>query len=642
VTSVATSGSETARAAIFGAAEFEESGAAGVAGGYPQGEAMPYPGLRPFRREEVEIFFGRETALDLMVDRLACTKFLAVLGPSGCGKSSLVRTGLYCALERGYLPHAGGRWKIAELNPGRQPTRNLARALAEAIRANAPEAAEADAARHEDLIFTLLKRGPRSVVELGEGKLLADGGNVLIVVDQFEELFRFRDYAGREEAEAFVALLLETARSPLPIHVVITMRSEYLGACSLIPGLAEQVSDGMFLTPRMTRDECREAIQGPPEFRGFDIEPALVARILTELQEFAPLDGTEGLNQAAQLSLQADQLPLMQHLLNRMWRQALAENRPGRLVLTLHDYEEAGRLTGALDAHGADIMEALEKEHGPDIAVTAERVFRALVDGPTIALAVRCPRPLSKLVAAAGGEDKRGDVEAVIEAFRGPDCNFLRTSEPSLDDDVIVDIGHESLIRRWSSLRKWFEAEVESRGRWLRLSQDAELWEKGGLLGGPALRRVTEWWSTERPTPFMAQRYGGDFDNAEAFLRASQEARGRRHKRQKRASLTLRALVIFIIVGLLVAVKIFYWVNLKANEQRRIAQEATTETTITTRALAHYLGRTFCRGLIVDSPPYTRCLTRATNEVRADYLRSQQIQPSAPRPLPGSGGVSVE
>jgi ABC-type phosphate/phosphonate transport system ATPase subunit len=62
---------------------------------------LPYPGLRPFLREASDLFFGREDCVDDMVDRLAATRFLAVLGTSGSGKSSLVVTGLLDALEIG-------------------------------------------------------------------------------------------------------------------------------------------------------------------------------------------------------------------------------------------------------------------------------------------------------------------------------------------------------------------------------------------------------------------------------------------------------------------------------------------------------------------------------------------------------------
>src|SRR5579864_5133793 len=79
---------------------------------------LPYPGLRAFTREESDLFFGRESCVDMMVDRLAETRFLAVLGPSGSGKSSLVRTGLLDALDLGLLAAAGSHWKIADLHPG--------------------------------------------------------------------------------------------------------------------------------------------------------------------------------------------------------------------------------------------------------------------------------------------------------------------------------------------------------------------------------------------------------------------------------------------------------------------------------------------------------------------------------------------
>ncbi len=86
------------------------------------GGRLPYPGLRSFTREETDLFFGREGCVDDMVDRLAATRFLAVLGASGSGKSSLVKTGLLDALEIGLLHQAGSRW-----HDRRFPARRAAR-----------------------------------------------------------------------------------------------------------------------------------------------------------------------------------------------------------------------------------------------------------------------------------------------------------------------------------------------------------------------------------------------------------------------------------------------------------------------------------------------------------------------------------
>ena len=183
----------------------------------PAGALLPYPGLRPFERHEADAFFGRERQVDAMVDRLGRHRLLAVTGGSGCGKSSLVRAGLLEALETGLLAAAGPVWRFATLRPGSHPMSELAGALIEAL--GGPGGSDDVALRR-----AALERGPLSLIEQLSERPLPDGGNLLILVDQFEELFRYHGLAGREEAEAFVALLLASAGQDMfPIYVVLTM-----------------------------------------------------------------------------------------------------------------------------------------------------------------------------------------------------------------------------------------------------------------------------------------------------------------------------------------------------------------------------------------------------------------------------------
>ena len=91
----------------------------------------PYPGLRAFRPDEGDIYFGREEQTDELVDRLDQIRFLAVIGPSGCGKSSLVNTGMIGFLKSGYLTSAGAGWRVARMRPQDAPLSNLAAALIE-------------------------------------------------------------------------------------------------------------------------------------------------------------------------------------------------------------------------------------------------------------------------------------------------------------------------------------------------------------------------------------------------------------------------------------------------------------------------------------------------------------------------------
>ena len=93
---------------------------------------LPYPGLRPFRYDESDIFFGREVQTDHLLERLARNHFLVVTGPSGCGKSSLIKAGMIPALSAGFMVEGGSRWRICELRPGDGPLARLARAMASA------------------------------------------------------------------------------------------------------------------------------------------------------------------------------------------------------------------------------------------------------------------------------------------------------------------------------------------------------------------------------------------------------------------------------------------------------------------------------------------------------------------------------
>ena len=141
--------------------------------------AIPYPGLRPFRYDESDIFFGRETQTDQLLARLARNHFLAITGSSGCGKSSLVKAGMIPALRAGFMAEAGSRWRICELRPGDRPLGRLARALA------LPDILGGDRTGEESVAFieATLRRGPLGLIEIVRGAEALKGATLLVVVE---------------------------------------------------------------------------------------------------------------------------------------------------------------------------------------------------------------------------------------------------------------------------------------------------------------------------------------------------------------------------------------------------------------------------------------------------------------------------
>jgi hypothetical protein len=351
--------------------------------------AFPYPGLRAFHRDESDIFFGRDEQIDQLLDKLQRSRFLAVIGVSGCGKSSLVKAGMIAALETGFLASAGTRWRIAEMRPGSRPLKYLSHALIQPSELGNETAVNLDIA----FLHATLQRGPLGLVEVLRERPLPEHTNLLLLVDQFEELFRYARAGGMDEADAFVDLLLTTAKSDVPVYVVMTMRSDFLGDCALFMGLPEALNQSQFLTPRLTRDQRAEAIVGPANVFGDKIEPALVNHLLNDMGS-GP-----------------DELPLMQHVMMRMWKRqndrvnpsmAASPLSPARertnITITLDDYRKVGGLGKALSNHADKAFGELTKEQ-QDIA---KIMFRCLSDRGTDKRDTRCPTRLGTVAEVAG------------------------------------------------------------------------------------------------------------------------------------------------------------------------------------------------------------------------------------------------
>jgi energy-coupling factor transporter ATP-binding protein EcfA2 len=178
----------------------------------------PFPGLRPFEFEEREFFFGRDAQIDELYGKLLRNRFVAVVGASGSGKSSLVNAGLLGRLSGSASATA---WRFSLLRPQGAPLRHLAQAIATASSATDPQRV-ADKPNAYDIVVSraaaTLQRSSRGLLELLEEGRLPPRGRWLIIVDQFEELFRYPftgdSGADYDEKALFVKHLLEAAQSP--------------------------------------------------------------------------------------------------------------------------------------------------------------------------------------------------------------------------------------------------------------------------------------------------------------------------------------------------------------------------------------------------------------------------------------------
>ncbi len=470
----------------------------------------PFPGLRPFEFADRAFFFGRRRHVLEIYRLLDLSRFIAVIGSSGSGKSSLVRAGLLPLLEDEKT------WKTVTLHPGDHPLVELTEAFSDL----AARVEEDDDETHREIrrrrIELALGRSSFGIsAALGEMPKLADA-SVLLLVDQFEELFRYaglgagekqrvEDTLSRDEAAFFVQSLLEATRSAdRQICVLITMRSDFIGDCARYNGLPEAVSAAQFLVPSLTRDQREEVIREPIVKAGATIEPELVERLLNDI-------GPE-----------LDQLPVLSHCLARLWSRAKERH------LTLQAYASVGGIDGALSKHANDVL-ASRTLAGLEDGV--ELVFRALSERDKEGRATRRALLFERLLAETGLQ--REQLVRILDRFRSEDCSFIVPSTsavPMLRDDTRIDVVHEALLRRWSKISAqdtgWLARE-EADGRFYRgLLAMLEGVSLAATVTLP-LDQVEERWErwTSRPrTAAWAERYGGSFERVEQLLNDSRLA----------------------------------------------------------------------------------------------------------------------
>jgi energy-coupling factor transporter ATP-binding protein EcfA2 len=514
----------------------------------------PFPGLRPFDANENHLFFGRDGQSDEILTSLRRNRFVAVVGTSGSGKSSLIRAGLLPLLHGGFMAQASSSWRIALFRPGSDPIGNLARALnrPDVLRTNG-----SNLATDTVITETTLRRGGLGLIEAVRQSKMPPQSNLLIVVDQFEELFRFRGSRTSESADddaAFVKLIIEATRqTDLPIYVVITMRSDFIGDCARFRELPETINRGLYLIPLMTRDQRRQAITGPAAVAGTEIAPRLINRVLNDAGE------------------SPEQLPLLQHALMRTWADWKTERKSVGLI-DLESYEAVGGMEHALSQHADEAFDELPTERSKEIA---EKLFRALAEKGPDNREVRRPTRVAEIAAIADASE--AEVIAVIEAFRQPGRSFLMPPpEVELNSQSLIDVSHESLIRGWRRLRDWVESEALSAAIYRRVAETAALYEAGqaGLWHDPDLQVALGWQLKTNPNQAWGRRYHSGFPAAMNFLAESVADRDRESLlKEKQRVRELRRIRVFAAVLAVLLILAFASLVLAMNETRKARKQ---------------------------------------------------------------------
>ncbi len=463
----------------------------------------PFPGLRPFSIEENHLFFGREGHSETVLDYLAKNRFVAVTGASGSGKSSLIYCGLIPTLYGGFILNAGSNWRIITTRPGNSPVENLANSM---TASDKESKYSHDESIKKKINYTVLRRSSYGLVDAIKQMKIPRNENILLILDQFEELFRFKesrkDSTTINETEAYIKLIVNAINNEEhPIYVVMTMRSDFIGECSQFQELTKLINISNFLIPQMTRNDFKEAILGPLAVGGATIDPQLLQHILNTIEN------------------KTDQLPVLQHVMMRTWDSWARYSEPNTPI-KMRDYEAAGKMENALSMHANEAYDELTEE-GQQIC---KILFKSLTLKGADNKGIRHPVSIRAIAEIAQVVEQK--VIEVAEKFRIKRRSFITPAEGiNLDSDSVIDISHESLMRIWDKLKVWVEEEFSSVQMYLRLSEAASLYQVGqtGLWRPPDLHLALNWKRTQKPTLAWAKKYNPAFEKVMVFLDASEK-----------------------------------------------------------------------------------------------------------------------
>ena len=523
----------------------------------------PYIGLRPFKENDNHLFFGRDKQIKNIIINLKNTGFTAIIGSSGSGKSSLIRSGLIPALKKGIRKGQGEGWKIGIFKPGYDPIGSLAKSLISLgiTNYNSKDTKINNSKEHTSSILRSHENGISNVLN---DFTKENSENILIIIDQFEEIFRGhineKGYpAGSRDFSLFVNLILNTL-SNKRVYIVLSMRSDFLADCTRFFGLPEALNKGQYLIPRMTKDEVNEVITKPLRLINATISETLVERILNQIEN------------------RQTQLPILQHTLMRIvdfWKNK--SNSQGSI--DIEHYNAVGGLEKALSNHADEAYLELKTEEDKNII---KSIFKSITDTSSNSDGIRRPCSLVKLSQQINVSEAK--IKEVIKGFRSSERSFIF---PSLTQEIngedMIDISHESLMREWERLKNWLTEELDSSKIYLNLCSLATLYQegRGSLLINPELAIVLKWKEKQRPTEAWGSRYDTSFPRAINFLEDSKIKFDaellRKSLGQKRKSKRNKRLLIFFSVLSILLLGLTFFANQeteRATKNEKIAIEA--------------------------------------------------------------------
>lgn len=463
----------------------------------------PFPGLRSYKFSETHLFYGQDNVTLRVLNQLLEHRFVAILGGAGVGKTSFINCGLKPYFYSGIVGSTNINWHIIHTRPSNNPILNLAEAINnEEFNEKIPEKNKIQT----QITYNILKRGKSGFIEVLKHRKTEKQDKYLLVIDQFEDIFRFRNSRNEsglaDDAFEYVNILIHAIQQKeIPVYLTLVVRSDFSDDCLMFPYLSNLINLSNVLVPRFTRDQIREVIAGPLEVSRLNLDNSLLLHVLNDA------------------SSADDLLPRLQHTMRRAWESWKSLGTPEK-PLSITEYEIAGGLKNSINNHANELYATLNE----DQKILCEKIFKSLAEKGSENKGFTRPTSIKELCGIAQADFE--EVAKIIEIFRQPSAGFLLPADGELTPDVVIDLVHSSLLRTWSLMKTWVQDENISSQMYRQLSESSALYQVGkmSLLRPPDLQFALNWQEKQKPTLEWAKRYNPAFERTMVYLRTSLES----------------------------------------------------------------------------------------------------------------------
>jgi len=301
----------------------------------------PYLGLRPYTEQEQDRFFGRDSEIHILTDKILAHRLTLLVAASGVGKSSLLQAGVMPALRATGMADLvyHNDWAV---NPDADLKTSLVKHLKKKQRVTADYQAD----------FTL------PLAEFIRLHSLLCEGSLVILLDQFEEFFYYQRFS--QQREPFIHELAGAIQDPQSAGAfVFAMREDFAMELQAFKPWFKGIFDNVYRIEKLDLKAAKEAICKPLSNIGFSLEPELLEQLLQDL-------GQRELKERLELPQQSDRQtelfvepPHLQIVCQQLWLQAQTD---ADRQIKLGHYQTLGKTQGILTGYFRQKMALLKRE----------------------------------------------------------------------------------------------------------------------------------------------------------------------------------------------------------------------------------------------------------------------------------------